>query len=99
MGKKIRMESPPKLNVIAVDLFCGAGGLSLGLKRAGITVALGIDADPNSRYPFENGVRSSFVVEDVSNVDAVSRLIEEAWSNADVRVLAGCAPCQLSVVI
>ena len=30
----------------AVDLFCGAGGLSLGLEEAGFAVALGVDSDP-----------------------------------------------------
>ena len=29
----------------AVDLFCGAGGLSLGLQEAGFDVVMGIDAD------------------------------------------------------
>src|SRR5689334_24127597 len=30
----------------AVDLFCGAGGLSLGLHNAGISVLVGADSDP-----------------------------------------------------
>ena len=30
----------------AVDLFCGAGGLSLGLRDAGFTVLVGADSDP-----------------------------------------------------
>src|SRR4051794_14193098 len=30
----------------AVDLFCGAGGLSLGLKDAGFSVLVGADSDP-----------------------------------------------------
>src|SRR5579872_4297516 len=30
----------------AIDLFCGAGGLSLGLAEAGFTVLAGADSDP-----------------------------------------------------
>ena len=30
----------------AVDLFCGAGGLSLGFEMAGFRVGAAIDADP-----------------------------------------------------
>ena len=32
----------------AVDLFCGAGGLSLGLRDAGFDVIMGIDHDPEA---------------------------------------------------
>ena len=30
----------------AVDLFCGAGGLSIGLSDAGYDVVMGVDSDP-----------------------------------------------------
>src|SRR5437899_2392999 len=30
----------------AIDLFCGAGGLSLGLANAGFTILVGADSDP-----------------------------------------------------
>jgi DNA (cytosine-5)-methyltransferase 1 len=34
--------------VIGIDLFAGAGGMSLGATQAGITVELAVELDPNA---------------------------------------------------
>lgn len=77
----------------AVDLFCGAGGLSYGLQQAGISVTAGIDIDESCRYPFESNIEAAFLQADVRalSADTVNRL----WAGFEgYRLLAGCAPCQ-----
>lgn len=77
----------------AVDLFCGAGGLTAGLRQAGVRVRAGYDIETSCRYAYEwnNGAR--FIEEDVSKVGPEQL---GAWyqdPNAK-KLLAGCAPCQ-----
>jgi DNA (cytosine-5)-methyltransferase 1 len=39
--------------MIALDLFCGAGGASCGIRRAGFTEIWGVDKRSMANYPFE----------------------------------------------
>jgi DNA (cytosine-5)-methyltransferase 1 len=82
----------PDTRIAAIDLFCGAGGLSLGLKDAGVSVVAGIDLDPACRYPFESNIEAAFLEKDVRQVTADH--LRALWSGAAIRLLAGCAPCQ-----
>ena len=75
-----------------VDLFCGAGGLSYGMKQAGVEILAGIDIDPACRYPFESNVQAKFYHEDVAELSTA--FLESLFADQTVRVLAGCAPCQ-----
>lgn len=77
---------------MAVDLFCGAGGLSYGLQQSGVTVAAGIDVDPACEYPFESNVESPFLKLDMREVTADH--LRRLWRRSRFRLLAGCAPCQ-----
>lgn len=81
----------PKLAV--VDLFCGAGGLSQGLLRAGLQVVAGYDVDQTCRYAYEkNNAPSEFILKSVADVtiDELSSKYPDGYT----RVLVGCAPCQ-----
>ena len=74
-----------------VDLFCGAGGLSHGLRRAGFHVAAGVDADETCRYAFEKNNEARFVGNPLEEVTAGE--IVKMFPAGSRRVLVGCAPC------
>jgi DNA (cytosine-5)-methyltransferase 1 len=78
--------------ISAVDLFCGAGGLSYGLQKAGIPVVAGVDLDPSCRYPFEANIGSAYIERDVRDVTAAH--LNPLWIDGALKLLAGCAPCQ-----
>lgn len=82
------MRSAPEI----IDIFCGAGGLSYGLKAAGLTVKAGIDLDPACRFPFVRNIKAPFQQQDVAKL--TSSGIRSLFSSKATRVLAGCAPCQ-----
>lgn len=78
-----------------IDLFCGAGGLSLGAHRAGFTTALAVDVDSTLTSSFaENFPGSNLLVQDISRVSG-QKLIETAGMNdGEAFGLVGGPPCQ-----
>jgi len=80
--------------IIAVDLFCGAGGLTRGLLDAGIEVVKGFDINSKFKKTYEkNNPGISFISKDVSQLNK-----QEILDKIDIKnkyfLLAGCAPCQ-----
>ena len=78
--------------ITAVDLFCGVGGLTHGLSRAGIQVRLGVDLDPACRFPMEENNATEFLEADVAKLTPSDVL--PAFEGSGITLLAGCAPCQ-----
>lgn len=78
--------------ITAVDLFCGVGGLTHGLRRAGIDVRMGVDLDPACRHAFETNNTADFVEADVANLSRTD--LARAFEGEGTTLLAGCAPCQ-----
>lgn len=79
-------------SIAAIDLFCGIGGLSLGLQQSGVSVVGGIDNDPFCAPIYEANLNTSFIHADVRNVKL--KQLEPLWGESPHRLLAGCAPCQ-----
>ena len=85
--------APSKKSVAAVDLFCGAGGLTRGLLDEGISVVAGYDIDPACKHPFEhNNPGAIFHERSVADLDG--KTLASHYPEGSVRVLMGCAPCQ-----
>lgn len=80
------------MNIEAVDLFCGIGGLTAGLIKSGINVKAGYDIEPDCRHGYEYNNNAAFIHKDVADVTAAE--INDWYSEGAIRLLAGCAPCQ-----
>lgn len=90
--ERIQTGNRAKRKVYAVDLFCGAGGLTCGLERAGIDVRLGVDIDPACEYPFSANNAAKFLLKSVEKLEVED--LERVFHKIGIRLLAGCAPCQ-----
>jgi DNA (cytosine-5)-methyltransferase 1 len=80
---------------VAIDLFCGVGGMSLGFEQAGFTVLAAIDSDPVSAETYSRNFPNCKVIcSDVSKLSA-SRIRSLArLGNRQIDVLFGGPPCQ-----
>ena len=82
----------PTSNVVGIDLFCGAGGLSYGLKKAGISIVAGIDLDPSCEFPLTANNGTRFIKADIRKLKGDH--LSELYPPGVIRLLAGCAPCR-----
>lgn len=81
-----------KRPISAIDLFCGAGGLTHGFILENISVKVGIDTDSACKYPYEQNNESKFLLRDVGSLEAEEIL--PYFPEGHIKLLAGCAPCQ-----
>lgn len=81
-----------KHKIEAIDLFCGIGGLTYGLREAGIQVLAGIDNDESCKYAYEKNNSCKFVSADIAEYDFSE--IKSLYSKDSIKILVGCAPCQ-----
>lgn len=80
------------MTIRAVDLFCGAGGLTHGLVRAGVNVVAGYDIVESCRHAYEHNNYAKFINQSVTDLTADE--LSAHFAGAELTLLAGCAPCQ-----
>lgn len=78
---------------LAADLFSGAGGISLGLERAGFTTVVAVDHYPEAVETHGHHFAGMSVDWDLADVERVEELAD-ILSTIKVDVIAGGPPCQ-----
>ena len=85
------LESRPR--PWAIDLFCGAGGLSLGLEEGGFCVVAAADSDPVATETYAANIQGLTWTGDLSTPSGFLHQLDE-WGIESVDLLAGGPPCQ-----
>lgn len=76
-----------------IDLFCGAGGLSLGFDNAGFENVFSVEFNPDFAKTYSrNFPDHKLIVDDIKNIDnsQIKTLIE----NSEIDIIIGGPPCQ-----
>lgn len=85
----------------AIDFFCSGGGMTYGMRNAGIDVIAGIDNDPDVKDTYEKNNPGTKLIQadvfelkevDLSKYTGINR-------NDDNLILIGCSPCQYWSII
>lgn len=83
------------MNLTAIDLFCGAGGLSAGLEMAGFKVLAGVDLFEAAGKTFEaTHPHATFIGRPIEDVTIDELMAKTGLKKGELTVLAGGPPCQ-----
>jgi DNA (cytosine-5)-methyltransferase 1 len=82
-------------HLLAIDLFSGCGGLTLGLKQAGFRVAAAIESDQLAATTYKsNHPHVRVFGSDIRKVSPKQLMKELGLKPGKLDLLAGCPPCQ-----
>jgi DNA (cytosine-5)-methyltransferase 1 len=85
-----RMERP-----IALDIFSGCGGLTVGLKKAGFKVIGAVDNDALAVKTYKaNHPEIEIWEEDIRNLKSITVKRKLGITKGQLDLMAGCPPCQ-----
>lgn len=83
------------MELIAVDLFAGCGGISEGLRNAGFKILAGADNNPKYSITYKNNFRETLFFENsLSEFTPTEFLNAIGLKHGELDLLAGGPPCQ-----
>lgn len=78
----------------AIDLFCGCGGMSTGLKRAGFHILCGVEILDAARQTYTHNHKSTITYSDIREVNLQLLKKQCNLTRGELDLLAACPPCQ-----
>ncbi|AUC61725.1 DNA (cytosine-5)-methyltransferase 1 Dcm4 [Cyanobacterium sp. HL-69] len=87
------INSPLKKRPIAIDLFAGCGGMSLGLEASGFDIVATVEIDPiHALIHHLNFPYTKTICQDISKLDTA--VLKNILLEKDLDLVAGGPPCQ-----
>lgn len=86
-------KNKKKQPLVAIDLFSGGGGLTLGLKQAGFVVSAAVEFDKHASATYSaNHPETVLYCKDIRGVSGAELISTSPTSKIDL--IAACPPCQ-----
>ena len=86
-----------KQKPVGIDLFAGAGGLSLGFEKAGFDIRYAVESDKYAAETYKRNRRNRNVIVDVRDINEVSPkeiLQKLRLRKGEIDIIIGGPPCQ-----
>lgn len=101
-SKAVRLtdDRPETMEILACDLFAGAGGFSLGALNAGIRVAAAVEFNGHAAATYRNNLITSgraqtkLYEQDITLLDPEAMRVESGFDTGGCDILMGGPPCQ-----
>jgi len=77
-----------------IELFCGAGGMSLGLKKAGFNNLLSIDSDEHAIETYQKNLGGKCLTGNIVDVSSNELMEIVGINKGELHLVAGGPPCQ-----
>ncbi|KAB2482765.1 DNA cytosine methyltransferase [Bacillus cereus] len=81
-------------NFTVIDSFCGAGGLSLGLQKAGLNIKLAFDNNKYAIETYSKNFNHTALLESIENIKGEDLLKAAGLKKGELVLLSGGPPCQ-----
>jgi DNA (cytosine-5)-methyltransferase 1 len=93
MEEEVNQSVNIRLKPVVLDLFCGAGGMSLGFEMAGYAIGLGVDNAPLACQTYAYNFDGRVACADITTIaDPIAFVSEHGLNRVDV--IIGGPPCQ-----
>ncbi len=97
MIRKKSKSNTINLKPIGIDLFAGAGGLSLGFEQAGFNIAYAIEHDKSAAETYAKNRRRKGVYVDTKDINTISpsKIVNTfGFKKGELDIVIGGPPCQ-----
>lgn len=99
MMLEVKLKRKNKKSPTVLDIFCGAGGMSLGFQNAGCEILGGIDKNPHAIKTHHRNFPNCKLMCNAQSIESITDLSKLGLEPGEIDILIGGPPCQVFSVV